>query len=218
MLKLSKRNTILIGLSIILVGFALITREYLLEKKSKAFDHMNNKIFVLSDSELPDIQEEAEVVAEIPLEEQVETPTPQAPAAPSQYIGNLEIPKIGFKRGFVGLGSKDNHIDKNITVINGSNYPNIHKGNFIIAGHSGSGYLAFFKDLHKVDVGDTAVVNYQGVKYTYKFTKKYYQPRIGKIGIFRDYNKTSLTLITCTVGDKSKQTVFIAELVSNQAY
>lgn len=216
--KLNKKTIIYIGLVIILFGLSLIVRDYFLTKRSKAFDEMKNKLFVLTDTETPDYQDAEEVVAQIPLEEKVESVAPAKKTQDSQYIGNLEIPKIGFKRGFVGLNSKDNHVDKNITVIQGSDYPDVYKGNFIIAGHSGTGYLAFFKDLHLISIGDSTYVNYQGIRYQYKITKKYYQPRIGKIGIFRDYDKTSLTLITCTVGDKSKQTVFIAELVNSQAY
>ena len=38
-------------------------------------------------------------------------------------------------------------------------------------------------------------------------------PKIGKVVIDRDYNKTSLTLITCTHNSKTEQTIYILELV-----
>ncbi len=219
MLNLSKKTTVIIGISIVLIGLMIFMKDYLEEKKLKAFDHMNNQLYTLSESEMPDHSEEA--INEPEPEAAIEAaPAPAPIAKPSQayYIGSLEIPKIGFKRGFVGVNSPDNHIQKNITVIKSSHYPDVEKGNFIIAGHSGSGPLAFFKELYRLGEGDVALVYYKNVKYTYRITKIYLQERIGQIAIYRDYSKNTLTLITCTKDNKSKQTVYIAELVARQSY
>ena len=35
----------------------------------------------------------------------------------------------------------------------------------------------------------------------------------GRLAIKRDYNKTTLTLVTCTNNDSSTQTIYIAELL-----
>lgn len=134
------------------------------------------------------------------------------------YIGYLEIPKISFKKGFVDINSQDNVVSKNITIISGSKYPNINKGNFIIAGHSGTGVHSYFKNLYKLSVNDKAYVYYKDVKYTYKIVKIYKQPKNGSIAIYRDYNKTTLTLVTCTKDDKTTQTIYIAELVNKGSY
>jgi LPXTG-site transpeptidase (sortase) family protein len=134
------------------------------------------------------------------------------------YIGYLEIPKIKFKRGFVDIKSKDNDVSKNITIISGSKYPNVEKGNFIIAGHSGTGVHSYFKNLYKLKTNDEAYVYYKNVKYTYKIVKIYNQPKDGTVAIYRDYNKTTLTLITCTKDNKKSQTVYVAELQSKERY
>ena len=97
-------------------------------------------------------------------------------------------------------------------IIEGSTYPNVKKGNFIIAGHSGTGWKAFFNELYRLNIGDEAYVTYKGKKYTYKFTNIYKQPKTGKIAIYRNYDKTTLTLVTCTNNDETTQTVYIAEL------
>ena len=134
------------------------------------------------------------------------------------YIGYLEIPKISFKKGFVDINSQDNVVSKNITIISGSKYPNVDKGNFIIAGHSGTGVHSYFKNLYKLSVNDMAYVYYKDVKYTYKIVKIYKQPKNGAIAIYRDYNQTTLTLVTCTKDEKTTQTVYIAELVNKESY
>ena len=71
----------------------------------------------------------------------------------------------------------------------------------------------YFKDLYKLDVGDKAYVSYKGVKYTYKIVKIYKQKKQGYVTIYRDPDKTTLALITCTKGDKKSQTVYIAERI-----
>ena len=77
---------------------------------------------------------------------------------------------------------------------------------------------SYFKNLYKLSLNDTAVVYYKNVKYTYKIVKIYKQPKDGSIAIYRDYNKTTLTLITCTKDDKKSQTVYVAELVKKESY
>ena len=52
-------------------------------------------------------------------------------------------------------------VEKNILVVAGSTYPDIEKGNLILAGHSGTGWKAFFNDLYKLAVGDQLIVNYK---------------------------------------------------------
>lgn len=217
MLNINKKTSIIIGLTIALLGFVIFMNDYFLEKKFNAYDYMNAQFLVLSESEIPDQSEEEEVVEEPVLEAPASDSKP-VKTVQTYYIGSLEIPKIGFKRGFLDIDNRDNHVDRNIAVIKTSNYPNVDKGNFIIAGHSGTGAGAFFKNLYHLKEGDIANVYYHNVKYTYKITKIYLQDKIGRVAIYRDHSKTTLTLITCTKDNKTKQTIYIAELVSKQSY
>ena len=132
----------------------------------------------------------------------------------NDYIGYLTIPKINLTKGFLDIRSTENDVDKNLLVVEGSNYPDKEQGNFIIAGHSGTGWNSFFNDLYKLNENDTVYVTYKGKKYIYLIKNIYKQPKIGKLAIYRDYTKTTLTLITCTNNDSTTQTVYIAELSS----
>jgi len=131
----------------------------------------------------------------------------------NNYIGTLEIKKIGLKKGFVAPDSKYNDISYNVTIINGFDYPDVKKGNFILAAHSGTGPQSFFKNLYKLSTGDEAIITYKGKKYTYKIVKIYTQKKQGFLTIYRNVEKTTLTLITCTKDNKKLQTVYIAELI-----
>ena len=241
---MTKRKSIVRGILILILGISLISNNYFLEKKDYAFDYMNDKIY-LTKNEMPEyIEDESEVLvintdttgyidnintikgnvtktveeAKTKANTKVEKPKETTTKKDNYYIGYLEIPKVNFKRGFVDINSKDNNVGKNITIISGSKYPNVDKGNFIIAGHSGTGIHSYFKNLYKLSTGDKAYVYYKNVKYTYKIVKIYKQPKNGSVSIYRNYNKTTLTLVTCTKNDKKSQTVYIAELESKDKY
>lgn len=134
------------------------------------------------------------------------------------YIGVLEIPKINIKRGFLNIKDKGNNVNKNLQVIKGSDMPNVKNGNLIIAAHSGNSYISYFKNLHKLSNDDVAYVYFNNIKYTYKVAGKYDAEKNGKVTIHRDNKKNTLTLITCSQTDKTKQIVFILELESEENY
>ena len=56
------------------------------------------------------------------------------------------------------------------------------RGNFILAGHSGTGWKAFFNELYRLNIGDEAYITNKGKKYTYKFTNICWQERVGSEG------------------------------------
>ncbi len=134
------------------------------------------------------------------------------------YIGVLEIPKINIKRGFLNIKDKENNVNKNLQVIKGSDMPNVKNGNLIIAAHSGNSYISYFKNLHKLSNDDVAYVYFNNIKYTYKVAGKYDAEKNGKVTIHRDNKKNTLTLITCSQTDKTKQIVYILELESEENY
>ena len=131
----------------------------------------------------------------------------------SRYLGVLEIPKIGLKRGFYGTDSRYNNIRYNVTLLDGSNLPDVSQGNLILMAHSGDSYISYFAYLYKLSVGDECFVTYNGVRYHYVIVDIYDVNKIGVVTIRRDRSKTCLTMITCTKDNDYLQTVYIAEMV-----
>lgn len=199
--RISSSTIAVIGSVIILIGGFFLSYNYVQSKKIVAFDYMANVFYQIEEVEI--LEHDGEL-----QEEQKE----ELGEVTNDYIGYLTIPKINLKKGFLDMRSELNNIEQNITVIEGSSYPDKEKGNLIIAAHSGSGWKAFFNDLYKLSTGDIAEVSYKGKKYTYKIVNIYKQEKTGTIAIYRNYDKTTLTLITCTNFDKATQTVYIAEL------
>jgi len=164
-------------------------------------------------------EEVEEIKVDIDEEENKEQPKQEEKKTYNyNYIGVLEIPKINIKRGFLNIKDKGNNVNKNLQVIKGSDMPNVKNGNLIIAAHSGNSYISYFKNLHKLSNDDVAYVYFNNIKYTYKVAGKYDAEKNGKVTIHRDNKKNTLTLITCSQTDKTKQIVYILELESEENY
>lgn len=164
-------------------------------------------------------EEVEEIKVDIDEEEIKEQPKQEEKKTSNyKYIGVLEIPKINIKRGFLNIKDKGNNVNKNLQVIKGSDMPNVKNGNLIIAAHSGNSYISYFKNLHKLSNDDVAYVYFNNIKYTYKVAGKYDAEKNGKVTIHRDNKKNTLTLITCSQTDKTKQIVYILELESEENY
>ena len=201
----SYTTTAFVGALLTLIGGFFLFYNYIESKKIVAYDYMANVFY--NGTEITQISEEEDIKK--PLEEdQLST------EVTNEYIGYLIVPKINLTKGFLDKRSSENDVEKNILVVSGSNYPDTEKGNLILAGHSGTGWKAFFNDLYKLNIGDVAYINYKGKKYIYNIVNIYTQPKVGKLAIYRNYDKTTLTLITCTNNDSTTQTIYIAELVS----
>lgn len=202
--RISPNTTALIGAIVITIGGFLSFYNFISDKKLQAFDYMNEKIYSETNQEIYDVN--TKEIKDTDEKEQSISKDIES------YIGYLEIPKIKFKRGFYNIDSSLNTVEANIEIIKGSSLPNVTNGNLIIAGHSGTGWKAFFKDLYKLEIGNEAIVTYSGLNYKYKITNIYKEKNTGTISIKRNYDKTTLTLVTCTKDDNSTQTIYIAEL------
>ena len=210
------------GILLILVSIVILGYDYFKGKKIEVFEEKN---IALLESEIPrEIIDENDVVDDTGSTNDESSqdnnsnnvPTVQKPNLidyTKYYVGTLEIPKINLKKGFLNVDSPYNVVDKNVTVVKTSDYPDVEKGNFILAAHTGNQSISFFTRLHDLVIGDLAYINYKQKKYTYQLVDIYTQPKIGTISIYRDIEKTTLTLVTCTKGTQKTQTIFILELI-----
>lgn len=225
-----KRNVrVTIFVLIIFVGVCILGSTYYNTKKYEVFDDMNEKYY----EEIGSLIESEDVINNTDSDNNSETNEDSNKAtnetvttttttttttikttreSKNIYVGYLNIPKINLQRGFTDINSKYNKVSKNIYVHPSSSYPDKVNGNLILASHSGTSSISFFKNLYKLELNDDAYVNYNNKDYHYKVTDIYTDVKDGDIGIRRNKNKTTLTLITCTKNDKTTQTVYICEL------
>lgn len=131
------------------------------------------------------------------------------------YIAILKIPKINLTKGIYSKESYMNNVNRSIQIIEKSDYPDVVGGNFILAAHSGTARISYFRNLSKLSVEDKLSINYNGKTYNYKVANIYSVEKTGKVEIKRNNSKTTLTLITCD--DKTnKQIVVVCELINKR--
>ena len=209
-----KSQLLFIGSFLVFIGIITLSYNHLVFLKDQVFANMKIAMVDLENVPNDDLQGEVD----IPEVENVSDGTVyqqnEKEIDYSRYAGVLEIPKISLKRGFYNTDSKYNNIEHNVSMITGSSMPDVPNGNLMLMAHSGDAYISFFAYLYRLKIGDSAYVTYQGNKYRYQIVNIYTVPKTGKVAIYRNYNKTTLTLITCTKNDDTTQTIYIAELVS----
>lgn len=185
--KIKRKNKswlIIIGSLIFLSGIGLITYDYLSNRKIDEKETELLEEFYEIEDEIESI-EEPQVVEEV--KEQVKV----------NYIAVLKIPKIGLERGLVDLNNYLNNVNYNLEWLDGSSMPDEENGNVIIAGHSGSARISYFRKLDRLEIGDEASIIYNGKTYNYKVVDIYDIEKTGKAQIVKEKNTTTLTLITC---------------------
>ena len=211
-----KSETILVvvGSLLLIIAFVLFHYSLILEVNSDIYNTIqaeifkekngNNKIsvnvsvdYINTDKDLGDKEENSSTI---------------------NYIAFLEIEKINLMQGLLPKSSYYNNVDYHVEILDISDFPDVINGNFILAGHSGTSNVAFFKNLYKLKIGDNAKIYYQNKVYSYNIVNIYNENKDGSVNIYRDSNKTTLTLITCTENDKTKQTIYILELVGVETY
>ena len=191
---------ILTGSLLFLIGIGLVT-----------YDYISNKTIHNEDQQaLEDFYKE-EIIIESTVDTQKTEEVKEQPKI--EYIAVLKIPKINLERGLVDPNSHLNNVNYNLEFVKGTSMPNETNGNVIIAGHSGSAKISYFRKLDQLSIDDSVSLIYQGNTYSYKVVDIYDIEKTGKAEIIRNKNKNTLTLITCRHNTK-KQIVIICELES----
>ena len=200
--KRKKSWFIIIGSLIIVLGFSLLSFDFIKPYVDENTEEKSLEQFYIKEEQIIDKNDKT-------TSDEVEKE--KEPKVKYNYIAVLKIPKINLEKGLVGKNSKYNNINYGVQILKESDSPDVINGNVILAAHSGTANISYFRNLDKLDLGDDAIIYYQGNTYNYKVVKKYDADKTGKINIKRDRNTSTLTLITCR-HNTDKQIVIILEL------
>lgn len=204
--KGSKSQLIIVGSLLIILGIGVIGGKYLYnyfqtKNEEQLIDTFFEEQKEITEDTTPEVPEEIK-------QEEKQQPT----KSKIDYFAVIKIPKIGLEKGLASKGSYYNNVNRNILVLNESDMPDKENGNVILAGHSGSGRVAYFKNLYKLQADDEVSIFYNGHEYKYKVVNQYDIEKTGTANIVRNAEKSTLTLITCR-HNTNKQIIYICELV-----
>ena len=223
-----ERNVkIIIGVIISIVGIVIIGSDYYLSLKHEVFDDMN-KAYYEQNVVISDEPEEINNgnYEEMNDDEDTNIDNQEQPVIEpdnknnnnqnvENYIAYIMIPKIELNRGIYSITSTLNNVNKNIYVHPASTFPNNVSGNnLILASHSGSSSISYFKKLYKLELEDDVYLEYNGKTYHYKIKNIYTVLKDGTVSLRVKQNVSTISLITCTKGDSKTQTIYICELIN----
>ncbi len=124
----------------------------------------------------------------------------------NEIIGKIIIDKLNISNNLYNKESIHNNVNENITILKESISPDNINSIMYIAAHSGTGKLAYFKNLDKLEINDQIILIYKNKKYTYQVYKIWEENKNGYIHI-NSINEKQLILTTCSPNHKNKQLI-----------
>ncbi len=204
---LNKLSKFLIFISIILIISSIFYSSIIENQKEQKMLTYIKETSSISDEKLIINDNDTDLYVEEDTKEKSKT----------NYIAVLEIPSINLKHGLVNSDDNFDSINYAISIDANSTYPD-QNGNFILYAHSGNSRIAYFNDLHKINLSDDLYVYYNGIKYHYKVFDKYNIDKTGKAYVINSNINKYITLITCNQQEKGKQIIIIGKLVKQLNY
>ena len=195
---------IIIGSLIIVLGFSLLSFDFIKPYVDENTEEKSLEQFYIKEEQIIDKNDKT-------TSDEVEKE--KKPKVKYDYIAVLKIPKINLEKGLVEKNSKYNNINYGVQILKESDSPDVINGNVILAAHSGTANISYFRNLDKLDINDNVSISYKGKIYSYKVVNIYDIEKNGKAQIIRNKNVSTLTLVTCR-HNTNKQMIVICELVS----
>ena len=121
-------------------------------------------------------------------------------------IGELKIEKLNLQEPLFNINSQENTIEKHITILKESIFPQHENSIMFIAAHSGTGKIAYFEELDQLKLNDTIILTLENKNYFYQVKDIWEEKKNGYINVNKE-NKKQLVLTTCSPNHPSYQLV-----------
>lgn len=122
-------------------------------------------------------------------------------------FGILEIPSISLKQPIYNKDNQENHVDKNVTLLEETISKQDKNHIIVLASHSGSGIHAYFKNLSQLKKGELIHFLYQKEQISYQLFKKEEVLKNGTITL-DIYEFPTIVLITCSKSKENIQEIY----------
>ena len=118
--------------------------------------------------------------------------------------GKIIIDKINLSNDLYDIKSKENNVDKNVTILRGDFEEK--NGIVIIAAHSGNSKISYFQNLDRLQINDTVKIIYNSKEYTYIIKDIWNTKKTGEIKV-PNMNANQLVLTTCSPNKNNYQLI-----------
>ncbi len=124
----------------------------------------------------------------------------------NNIFGELIINKINLDEELFSKNSTENDIEKHVTILKESIYPDNDNSIMVIAAHSGIGKIAYFNELDKLEINDEVILIYKEKRYIYIVKDIWEEKKNGYININKE-KKKQLVLTTCSPNKENYQLI-----------
>ena len=124
----------------------------------------------------------------------------------SNIIGSIKIDKLNLNENLYKIESEENNVDKHVTILKESIFPENENSIIFIAAHSGIGEIAYFKNLDKIEQNDIINLKLNNKEYNYIVKNTWEEPKNGFININKE-KENQLILTTCSPTNNGKQLI-----------
>lgn len=121
-------------------------------------------------------------------------------------IGYIKIDSLNLDEKLYKVDSPENTVDKHVTILKESVFPDNDNSIVFIAAHSGTGDIAYFKNLDLIKENDIIILNLNNKNYEYYVKEMWEDPKNGYININKE-EKNQLILTTCSPHNSKKQLI-----------
>lgn len=112
-------------------------------------------------------------------------------------IGRLIIDKLNINQPLYDINDNKNNVEENVTILTGTIEPNKNNSIVFLAAHSGTGKIAYFKNLDKLKSNDKITLIYKEHTYYYEVKNYWEIKKNGTITVPKE-EKNQLILTTCS--------------------
>lgn len=116
---------------------------------------------------------------------------------PQEQIGNLVIKNIKLNEPLFEINSPENTIEKHVTILKESIFPDQENSIIFLAAHSGIGKIAYFEELDNLKPNDEVILTLNNKTYTYTVKNTWEEKKNGYINVNKEL-KNQLILTTCS--------------------
>lgn len=136
----------------------------------------------------------------------INTSSPVKKEKTNQQIGYLKIDKINLQQPIYKITDNKNNIEESVTILKESIMPTEKNSIVFLAAHSGTGTIAYFENLNKLEIKDIIELKYKTKTYHYEVKDIWEENKSGYIHVNKN-QKNQLILTTCSPTNNNKQLV-----------
>ena len=132
---------LIVGSLLLIIALILLNYDKILEVNNEIYNEIQANIYK---EQMKNDNISVNIDVDYVEKDNLEVPKPENNNS-VKYLAFIEIPKINLNQGILPKTSYYNNVNYHVEILDIADYPDKINGNFILAAHSGTSNIAYFK-------------------------------------------------------------------------